>query len=155
MSQIEINEEFLDLRKNRPRIPHFHLTHRTQVYRNKKSIEIKMNTVQEFCRKIGLEIHTVIIKSINPIQINKINYQYIDELNDNNETKRAILMKALKAKDEANCSDIGYHKFRQNLKPDIKIPTLRGIVKTRKQLDNLFEIQLNEYGVYNKPRQKN
>jgi hypothetical protein len=181
-------------RRARKRVPHYELTSRMQRYRNQKSIERRLNEVQNFCSRIGLVITSVTIKrlrtervafhndesilidnnnliesenssetsigsieaslisSVNPIVRDKnlkIEIFYNDNFPDQELEKEVRTIKALVAKDEANCSDVGYDKFMKAFKMDFDFPSLDEIKTLRRQLSRVFKVENNLFGVYN------
>ena len=120
------------------------------------SIENYLIPVQEFCKSIGLEIESMIIKRINEARkSNKISIKYLNEQSNaaQSDDNRIKIIKALQAKDEANCSDKGYVNFRKYL-DFVNIPSIKKILKVRKEVNGLFSIKESYVGFYNTPIQK-
>lgn len=140
-------------RKERRRKTHFELTGRMQVWRNKRSIEEKIDKVQEFCHRLGLEITHVTIMCLTD-KNNKPLINYVNSKNNKDEIKSKRALKALQAKDESNLSDLGYNRFVQNFKYDFELPTLDELVEKRKAIKKFFRVEANRFGVFNKPSDK-
>ena len=135
------------IRKN-----HFELN-RQQMWRNKRSINERIKYCQELCHRLGLEITNVTIMRLTD-KHNNPRINYINEKNNYDELKSKRAIKALKAKDEANLSDLGYDRFFQSFKYDFDLPTLEDVKEKRKDMKKIFQFAENEFGFYNKPSNK-
>jgi hypothetical protein len=136
---------------------HFDLISRTQIYKNKKAIESRIKSVQNYCNEIGLEITNMTIMKYdqNNLELNKkpvINY--IGKFQNSDETSNGNLFKALKAKDLSNLSDRGYSLFIKSFADEINMPSIGDLFKYKKELNRKFPIETNLFGVYNKPKEK-
>ena len=140
-------------RERLKRKAHFDQSSRVQIWRNKREIEERIQDVQTFCHRLGLEIANVTIMRLTDIS-NKPVINFINEKNDQKELKSKRAMKALQAKDQSNLSDLGYNRFLQNFKYEIDFPTLEDLKEKRKALRNFFQIEHNALGVYIKPLNK-
>ena len=89
MSIVSDNQIRFKKRKN-----HFDLISRTQIYMNKKTIEDRIQEVQHFCKRLGLEIVNVtIMKCETEGFITKPEIHYIGRINNFEKIKRKKLRK--------------------------------------------------------------
>ena len=136
---------------------HFDLISRTQIYKNKKSIENRIQSVQNYCHELGLDIANVTIMKCNQKNQDvehKPVINYIARPSNSEEASNDRVLKALKAKDLSNLSDRGYSLFLKSFEGDFLLPSLGEIFQFKQELKKLFPIEDNLLGVFNKPKEK-
>jgi hypothetical protein len=143
-------------KRPKKRKSHFDLISRTQIYKNKKAIESRIQNVQNYCHGLGLEITNLTIMKYDQNNLEKKEKPIINYIGrqNNDATSNNTLLKALKAKDLSNLSDRGYNLFLKSFEGEINMPSISELFQYKKELNRLFPVESNLLGVYNKPKEK-